>query len=131
MAIEVPDLGLEEPSENPELENSTDDVIQQVYDATAEAIEEELGVEVEFPTRHHVVFNFDDASIEREYGYSGEERFWTGEPEAGNYLSEEEFVEKISEKALWKLKKAISIFSCTSQAQQMYVSQEILDARYG
>jgi hypothetical protein len=124
----LPDFDVETITDDYELDNSTDKAIQAIYDTAAEAIEEHLGVEVLRPTTHDVSFKYQGASVDLRYAETGEERF-TIVDDGGNPQthSEEEFAEQLDEESLQRLKKAVTIFSKIVEAQQMCVSQDVLE----
>lgn len=135
IAMYLPKFDIENKSNNQNLEGKTDDAVQDIYSSAKDAIKEHLGVEIESPTRSDVVFRLEGCTVDLQYAHTGEERFRIVDNDAGmpNKYSEEEFVEKVrevDEDILWRLKKAIGIYKQIVSAQQKFVHESTLEARY-
>lgn len=128
-----PDFDINEEEADSEVSEGCDDVVQELYDKAVSKIEEELGVKVERPTRHNVVFRIEgvDAEIDLQYAHTGEERFRLTDREMTEAeVDVEEFREEVAEEHLQRLWHAIAIYKAIADVQMKTVSQEVIEARY-
>lgn len=131
ITMKMPEFEVENTSDDENLESRTDDAIQDVYEAARDAIQKHLGVEVDAPTGHIVAFRYDGAEVNLYYAKTGNESFRVVDQSGiDQEVSEEEFTEKVDDKILLRLKKAIGIYANIVKSQQSFVSQEVLEARY-
>jgi len=134
MTVEVPELDTSLiQNEQPDIEGAADDIVQDLYSQARTSIEEKLDVVIEIPDRHNVVFKREGFEIHLQYR-KGEEITYgkiEEEGETGRSLTEEEeFIDQATEQTLFRLKKAIALYSKISEAQSKLISGETIQARY-
>jgi hypothetical protein len=120
--MKVPELEVDNITEDQNLEEQTDNIIQEGYKAVRETIEDEFEVEYESPHPSVAVFRVGNKAITVHYGDDYIE--FTVD---GRMAEEHEFVRQTSEEARQQLRKAIGVYSKLADAQLKYVSQNIFE----
>jgi hypothetical protein len=120
--MKIPELEVDNITEDQNLEEQTDNIIQEGYKAVREAIEDEFEVGYEAPHPSVAVFRVGNKAITVHYGDDYIE--FTVD---GSMVEEHEFVRQTSEESRRQLRKAIGVYSKLADAQSKYVSQNILE----
>ena len=125
-SMKVPNLEVRKSTEDQNLEEKSDDIIQEVYGVVQEGIEEELGLNVEHPHPSALYIYGDDAGITVHHG-SGPTSFEID----GEQVDRHEFITETSEELRQRFTKAIGLHKVADDAQNQYVSGDVLQVRYG
>lgn len=120
--MKVPELEVDKITEYQNLEEKTDNIIQEGYKAIREAIQDEFDVEYEAPHPSVAVFRVGNKAITVHYGDD-----YIDFTIDGKMVEEHEFVRETSEDTRRKLRKSIGVYSELADSQTKYVSQNILE----
>lgn len=119
--MKTPELDVSATTEDQNLEDKTDQVIQAGFKAVREEIEDQFEVEYESPHPTVAVFRVGNKAITVHYGDDYIE--FTIE---GRMVEEHEFVRELDEYYCRELRKAIGVYAKLAEAQVEYVSEDVL-----